>query len=80
MTTGGTVEELDAQVDALVMAIVKHNAVIQDAEQQSIAHPDQPQWADVIIVHREIVGEHVAEVRLLRAEIRLLPAQRGPVE
>lgn len=80
MSNGGTVEELDAQVDALVMAVVKHNAVIQDAEQQSIAHPGDGQWPDVCALHRSIVDEYVVEIRLLRAEIALLPAPREPVD
>jgi hypothetical protein len=80
MTNGGTVEELDAQVDALVLAVVKHNQVIQDAEQQSVAHPDDAQWPAVVAVHREIVDEHIVEIRLLRAEIALLPRPRRPVD
>lgn len=80
MATGGTVEELDAQVDALVMAVVKHNQVIQDAEQQAIANPHDPAWPDVIAVHRDIVNEYVEEIRLLRGEIQLLPQPRGPVD
>ena len=80
MANGGTVEELDAQVDALVMAVVKHNVVIIDAEQQAIAHPDDPTWADIAATHRQIVSEYVEEIRLLRAEIALLPRQRRPVD
>lgn len=72
MSNGGTIEELDAQVDALVLAIVRHNAVIQEAEQAVIADPHHPHWLDVIVMHREIVDDHVHEVRLLRAEIELL--------
>ena len=78
MANGGTVEELDAQVDALVMAVVKHNAVIIDAEQHAI-HGD-PTWADIAATHRQIVNEYVDEIRLLRAEIALLPRQRRPVD
>jgi hypothetical protein len=80
MSTGGTVVELDAMVDALVLAIVKHNAVIQEAEQAVIVDPLATDMLDVIQVHREIVAEHAAEVVLLRAEIARLPRQRGPVD
>jgi hypothetical protein len=72
--------ELDAMVDALVLAIVKHNAVIQEAEQAVIVDPLATDMLDVIQVHREIVAEHAAEVVLLRAEIARLPRQRGPVD
>jgi hypothetical protein len=80
VSTGGTVEELAAQVDALVGAIVMHNAVIQDAEQRSIAQPLIEAWADIAAVHREIVDEYVVEVRLLRAEIALIPPPRQPAD
>lgn len=80
MSTGGTVEELDAQVDALVMAVVKHNQVIQDAEQQAVANPYDPQWPDIVALHLQIVQEYVQEIRLLRGEIALLPSQRRSVD
>lgn len=80
MSTGGTIEELNELVDGIVLAIVKHNAVIQEAEQGVIADPEATDLLDVIAVHREIVGEHVTEVRRLRAEIALLPRQRQPVD
>jgi uncharacterized membrane protein len=80
MSTGGTVEELDAQVDALVGAVVLHRAVITDAEEHTVAYPTVESWRDIAAVHREIVAEYVEEIRLLRAEIALLPRQRGPVD
>lgn len=77
MATGTTVDELDAQVDALVLAIVKHNQVIADAEQAAVADPTHvDHWATIIDLHREIVTAHITEVRLLRAEIALIPRQR----
>lgn len=79
MATGTTVEELDAQVDALVLAIVKHNQVIADAEQAAVADPTHVEhWTSILTLHRQIVDEHITEVRLLRAEIALLPRQRPP--
>lgn len=83
MTNGGTVEELDAQVDALVSAIVAHNALIQTLEQDVVAdtynHRDRQHTLDAIATHRQIVDEHAREVRLLRDEILLLiPEPRQP--
>lgn len=79
MSNGGTVAELNELVDGLVLAVVKHNAVIQEAEQAAIVDSD-PHWVDVIATHRSIVAEHVAEIVILRAEIARLPRQRGAVD
>ena len=76
MSTGGTVDELAAEVDALVGALVLHRQVVQDAEQRTVAGADVALWSSIAAVHREIVAEYIEEIRLLRAEIRLLPAQR----
>ena len=80
MSTGGTVEELHAQVDALVGAVVLHRQVIRDAEEHAVAYPTIETWRDIAAVHRQIVAEYVEEIRLLRAEIALLPQPRGPVD
>lgn len=80
MANGGTVEELDAQRVALELAIVKHNQVIQDAEQQSIKHPNDPHWPDVCDLHRGIVNEYVVEIRLIDTERAGLPRPRRPAE
>lgn len=80
MSNGGTVEELAAQVDALVGAVVMHQAVVRDAEEHSVAYPTIEAWQDIAAVHRSIVDEYTEEIRLLRAEIALLPKQRGPVD
>lgn len=80
MATGGTVEELHAEVDALVGAIVAHNALIAGLEQQlAEGHGDRRHMLDVIGTHRDIVEGHITEVRLLREEIAfLIPEQRRP--
>ena len=78
MSTGCTVEELDAQIDALVGAVVLHRQVIRDAEEHSVAYPTIETWRDIAAVHRQIVAEYVEEIRLLRAEIALIPHQRMP--
>jgi hypothetical protein len=78
VANGGTVEELHAEVDALEGALVMHKAVLQDAEQRAVAGQDEPMWQAVAAVHHTIVDEYTEEIRLLRAEILLLPAQRQP--
>lgn len=80
MSNGGTVDELHAQVDALLGALVLHQAVVRDAEEQAVADPADEVWPSVAAVHREIVKDYKDEIRLLRAEIALLPRQRGPVD
>jgi hypothetical protein len=80
MSNGGTVEELDAQVDALVGAVVLHLAVVRDAEEHAVAYPTVESWLDIAAVHREIVAEYKTEIRLLRAEIALLPYPRRPID
>ena len=80
MSTGATVEELDELVDGLVAAVVKRRALIMEAEQAAILDPDDPHWPSVIAMHREILAGDVKEIALLRAEIQLLPRQRGPID
>lgn len=76
MSNGSSVLELDAQVDALVGALVVHRAVVLDLEQQIVAGTARPDADDELATHREIAAEYTEEIRLLRSEIALIPEQR----
>lgn len=80
MSTGGTLEELDAQVKALEDAMELHWDAAHDAEQQAVVDLTDPTWQDTASIHREIVAEYVEEIQLLRAEMTLLPLQRIAVD
>lgn len=75
---GTHLDELNRQVEGLLIEVTKLNAVIQDAEQQSIAHPKDLEWLDVVDVHRAMVNKKVAEIRRLQTQIVGVPTQRPP--